>query len=36
MRSAFEGGQLMSDPAMRVAYRPADESFFFRGPFSDD
>jgi hypothetical protein len=36
MRSAFAGGEVMADPALAVAYQPAMESFFFRGPFSDD
>jgi hypothetical protein len=36
MRSAFEGGQPMTDSAMKVAYQPANESYFFRGPYSDE
>ena len=36
MRSAAEGGTTMSDPAMKVVYQPANESYFFRGPFSDE
>ncbi len=36
MRSAADGGTVMTDPALHVAYRPVNESFFFKGPFSDD
>ncbi len=36
MRSAAEGGQVLSDPALKIAYTPPDESFFFKGPYSDE
>jgi hypothetical protein len=36
MRSAAEGGTPMTDPALRVAYQPKDESYFFKGPYSDE
>ncbi|HVK19385.1 MAG TPA: hypothetical protein VM533_20795 [Fimbriiglobus sp.] len=36
MRSAAEGGAPMTDPALRVAYQPKDESYFFKGPYSDE
>jgi hypothetical protein len=36
MRSAAEGGAVMTDAALRVTYQSPDESFFFRGPYSDD
>jgi hypothetical protein len=36
MRSAADGGTPMTDPALAVAYRPKDESYFFRGPYSDE
>ena len=36
MRSASEGGREYRDPALKIAYQPAKESFFFRGPYSDE
>jgi hypothetical protein len=36
MRSAAEGGMPMSDTALKVAYTPPNESFFFKGPYSDE
>jgi hypothetical protein len=36
MRSAADGGTPMTDPALAVAYQPKDESYFFRGPYSDE
>lgn len=36
MRSAAEGGRVYADPALKVAYTPKDESYFFRGPYSDE
>lgn len=35
-RSLGEGGKPMTDPALKIAYQPANESYFFRGPYSDD
>jgi hypothetical protein len=35
-RSLAEGHKPISDPAMKIAYQPANETFFFRGPFSDE
>lgn len=35
-RSAAEGGKPMSDPLMDVKYAGIDESFYFKGPYSDD
>jgi hypothetical protein len=36
MRSAAADGQVMRHPALKVAYKPANESYFFRGHFSDE
>jgi hypothetical protein len=36
MRSAADGGTTMTDPALAVAYQPKDESYFFKGPYSDE
>lgn len=36
MRSAAEGGTPMTDRSLEVAYRPKDESYFFKGPYSDE
>jgi hypothetical protein len=36
MRSAAEGGTVMTDPALAVTYQPRNESYFFRGPYSDE
>ncbi len=35
-RSAAEGSKPMTDPLLNVKYAGVDESFFFRGPYSDD
>ncbi|MBL8866730.1 MAG: hypothetical protein JNK93_14315 [Planctomycetia bacterium] len=35
-RSMAEGGKAIAHDAMRIAYQPAKETHFFRGPFSDD
>ena len=36
MRSAAEGGTTMTDPALAVAYQAKAESYFFKGPYSDE
>jgi hypothetical protein len=36
MRSASEKGQLYTEEALKIAYQPKKDSFFFRGPYSDD
>ncbi len=36
LRSVSEGGTPMTDSALAVAYQPKDESYFFRGPYSDE
>lgn len=36
MRSASEGGEVYRHPAMKIEYQPAQESFYFRGPTSDE
>jgi hypothetical protein len=36
MRSVAAGGKTFSDPNMQVKYQIPNESWFFRGPFSDD
>jgi hypothetical protein len=36
MRSLADGGKPMTDPAMGVAYQTPNESWFFRGPYSDE
>lgn len=36
MRSAHEQGQVFTSEALRLQYQPGKDSFFFRGPFSDE
>lgn len=35
-RSMADGGRRITDDALGIAYQPAKESFFFKGPYSDD
>lgn len=35
-RSMAEGGKAISHDAMRIAYQPANESHYFKGPYSDE
>ncbi|QEL18118.1 hypothetical protein [Limnoglobus roseus] len=35
-RSLADGSKPMTGEALKIVYQPANESYFFRGPFSDD